>query len=250
MPASGRCRGRRRCGPASRSPSRSPSACCSGTRSAVTAFASLIAGLPPGDPAADSPRRSALSWRISAAAGGAGVRGRGRPADPDGPGRHARTAAPPLTVVSRRPSRSAHRDRRVRSRRLRTTGAGRPRARARRGVWFGARAARGRDTHAIPRGSGRRSPPGSRPTCTASRDSKRGASPDCRVRPTIGRTVAARRRHSGRDRSVPSDASGNRERARAAREDHLGSGVGRRAADGRRELVGDVARGAWAATSS
>ena len=58
-----------------------------------------------------------------------------------------------------------------------------------------------------------------------------------------GRTVAARPRNPGRDRSVPPDASGDRERARAAREDDLGGGVGRRAADGRRELVGDVARG-------
>ena len=49
---------------------------------------------------------------------------------------------------------------------------------ARRGVRFVACAAGQARTLAIPRGSGRRSPRGSRPTCTESRHSKRGASPD------------------------------------------------------------------------
>ena len=66
----------------------------------VTAFASLMAGLPPGEPAADSPRTSALSWRTSAVAAVLAFAGAWALLILTAPDDTRARSGPPLTVVS------------------------------------------------------------------------------------------------------------------------------------------------------
>jgi hypothetical protein len=66
----------------------------------VTAFASLMAGLPPGEPAADTPRTLALSWRTSVRAAVLAFAGAAALLILTAPDDTGRPAAPPLTVLS------------------------------------------------------------------------------------------------------------------------------------------------------